>query len=82
MNPKETANKRDAREAQLFEQLVEIEQRLISHGTTRIRPAVGASGKSRFALPKAENDQTPCSRLALRRTRMSASDHMSSLTLG
>src|SRR5260370_24986610 len=32
MNPKETANKRDARVAQLYEQLVEIEQRLIPTG--------------------------------------------------
>src|SRR5260370_33561404 len=32
MNPKETANKRDARVARLYEQLVEIEQRLIPTG--------------------------------------------------
>src|SRR6266849_6043358 len=32
MNPKETGNKRDARVAQLYEQLVEIEQRLIPTG--------------------------------------------------
>jgi magnesium chelatase subunit H len=32
MNPKETANERDARVMRLYEQLVEIEQRLIPTG--------------------------------------------------